>query len=90
MDSANKIRTWSIATEGSTYSVSHGVLGGAQQTTLVACEGKNIGRANEHGINHQRATLKSALQKDQLGIHTNVVLLSEEGCIARHILIHNI
>jgi ATP-dependent DNA ligase len=70
MDSANKIRTWSIATEGSTYSVSHGVLGGAQQATLVACEGKNIGRANETTGEQQAISEAQGLwnkQKDRKG-----------------------
>jgi DNA ligase-1 len=47
MDSKGKIRSWSVTTQGTTYSVSHGLLNGAQQETLVTCEGKNIGRSNE-------------------------------------------
>jgi DNA ligase-1 len=47
MDSKKKIRSWSISTEGATYSVSHGLADGAKQTSLVTCQPKNVGRSNE-------------------------------------------
>jgi len=70
MDSCKKIRVWSIITEGNTYSVSHGALGGAQQATLVTCEGKNIGRANETTGEQQAISEAQGLwnkQKDRKG-----------------------
>lgn len=47
MDSSGKIREWSVSTDGNTYSVSHGLVDGAKQTSLVTCEPKNVGRSNE-------------------------------------------
>ena len=70
MDSSKKIRVWSITTEGDTYSVSHGALGGAQQSTLVTCEGKNIGRSNETTGESQAISEAQGLwnkQKDRKG-----------------------
>jgi hypothetical protein len=70
MDAAGRIRVWSIITEGNTYSVSHGALGGAQQATLVACEGKNIGRSNETTAESQAISEAQGLwnkQKDRKG-----------------------
>ncbi len=49
MDSTGNIRTWSIRVleDGTSYSVTHGLLGGSQQETLVeVTSGKNAGRAN--------------------------------------------
>ena len=70
MGSKSEIRVWSITTEGSTYSVSHGALGGAQQETLVTCKGKNIGRANETTGEQQAISEAQGLwnkQKDRKG-----------------------
>jgi DNA ligase-1 len=70
MDSSKKIRVWSIITEGNTYSVSHGALGGAQQATLVTCEGKNVGRSNETTAESQAISEAQGLwnkQKDRKG-----------------------
>jgi DNA ligase-1 len=70
LDSRGKIRVWSITTEGDTYSVSHGALGGAQQATLVTCEGKNIGRSNETTGESQAISEAQGLwnkQKDRKG-----------------------
>jgi DNA ligase 1 len=70
MDSFKKIRVWSIITEGDTYSVSHGALGGAQQATLVTCEAKNIGRSNETTGESQAISEAQGLwnkQKDRKG-----------------------
>jgi len=70
LDSKSKIRSWSVTTDGNTYSVSHGVLGGAQQATLVACEGKNIGRSNETTGEQQAISEAQGLwnkQKDRKG-----------------------
>ena len=70
LDSRGKIRVWSIVTEGDTYSVSHGAFGGAQQTTLVTCEPKNIGRSNETTGESQAISEAQGLwnkQKDRKG-----------------------
>lgn len=70
IDSKGKVRIWSVATEGSTYSVSHGLMGGAQQTTLVACEPKNVGRSNETTGEQQAISESQGLwnkQKDRKG-----------------------
>ena len=70
LDSRGKIRVWSITTKGDTYSVSHGALGGAQQTTLVTCEPKNIGRSNETTGEQQAISEAQGLwnkQKDRKG-----------------------
>lgn len=70
IDSKGKVRIWSVATEGSTYSVSHGLLNGALQETLVTCEPKNIGRANETTAESQAISEAQGLwnkQKDRKG-----------------------
>ena len=70
IDSKGKVRVWSISTDGATYSVSHGLLGGAQQTTLVICEPKNVGRANQTSGTQQAVLEAQGLwnkQKDRKG-----------------------
>ena len=70
IDSKGKVRVWSINTDGATYSVSHGLLDGAQQTTLVICEPKNVGRSNETTGEQQAISEAQGLwnkQKDRKG-----------------------
>lgn len=70
MDSKGKIRFWSIATVGNTYSVSHGLVDGAVQSSMVACEPKNVGRANETTGEQQAISEAQGLwnkQKDRKG-----------------------
>lgn len=70
LDSKGKVRVWSVSTEGGTYSVSHGLLDGAQQNTLVVCEPKNVGRSNETTAESQAISEAQGLwnkQKDRKG-----------------------
>ena len=70
IDSKGRVRTWSISTDGATYSVSHGLLDGAQQTTLVISEPKNVGRANQTSGTQQAISEAQGLwnkQKDRKG-----------------------
>jgi DNA ligase-1 len=70
IDSKGKVRTWSIHTLGAAYSVSHGLLDGAQQSTLVVCEPKNVGRSNETTGEQQAISEAQGLwnkQKDRKG-----------------------
>ncbi len=70
VDSKGKVRVWSVSTEGGTYSVSHGLLNGALQETLVTCEAKNVGRSNETTAESQAISEAQGLwnkQKDRKG-----------------------
>jgi hypothetical protein len=70
LDSKGKVRVWSVSTEGGTYSVSHGLLNGALQETLVTCEAKNVGRSNETTAESQAISEAQGLwnkQKDRKG-----------------------
>jgi DNA ligase-1 len=70
LDSKGKVRVWSVSTEGGTYSVSHGLLNGALQETLVTCEPKNVGRSNETTGESQAISEAQGLwnkQKDRKG-----------------------
>lgn len=41
-----KTQQWSIEVQGDSFICTYGQLGGAMQTQITKCEGKNIGRAN--------------------------------------------
>jgi len=64
LDSKGKVRTWSIATSGNTYTQVHGILNGKlQSTTTVVPAGKNIGKANETTAEEQCQLEADALWK---------------------------
>ncbi|UZV39652.1 ATP-dependent DNA ligase [Trabzonvirus APT65] len=46
-DSKGNIKEWTVSTQGSVITVTHGKLGGKMQQKLTTCVGKNIGKANE-------------------------------------------
>ena len=64
LDSKGKVRTWSIATCGSTYNQVHGILDGKMQSTYTEVKsGKNIGKANETTAEEQCQLEAEALWK---------------------------
>lgn len=70
IDSKGRVRTWCVTVNGPTYSVSHGLLNGALQETLVTCEPKNVGRSNETTGESQAISEAQGLwnkQKDRKG-----------------------
>ena len=70
IDSKGKVRVWCVTVNGPTYSVSHGLLNGALQETLVTCEPKNVSRSNETTGEQQAISEAKGLwnkQKDRKG-----------------------
>lgn len=70
IDSKGKVRVWCVTVNGPTYSVSHGLLNGVLQETLVTCEPKNVGRSNETTGEQQAISEAKGLwnkQKDRKG-----------------------
>jgi DNA ligase-1 len=65
-DSKGKTRVWNIAVNGDSYTVTHGLIDGKQQTETTQCTAKNIGRANETTPTQQALLETKALHTKQL------------------------
>jgi DNA ligase-1 len=52
-DSKGSLKIWEIHTEGGSFIIKHGKLGGKIQEKSTLCEAKNVGRANETTLDEQ-------------------------------------
>ena len=51
-------KVWSVAVEGNKINISHGKMGGKQQTQEYSCSSSNLGKVSETS-NEQRAILEA-------------------------------
>lgn len=86
LDSKNVVRVWNITCNDpiGTYTVTHGVNGGAMQTTTVTVQPKNVGRSNETNVTEQaelEAESKWKKQQDKGYIDSGQFNPLAGGCV---------
>lgn len=65
-DSKGTIKEWTVSTQGSVITVTHGKLGGKMQSKYTTCVAKNVGRANETTPEQQAKLEAESKYKKQL------------------------